>query len=207
MTDMNPLFETSWNRAWRGLAKSAPGAVLRDQLLARYAEPHRAYHTQQHLRECLELFDANLELAEFPAEVELALWFHDAIYDVRASDNEARSADWAASALSSADASPASIVRVNALILATRHTSVPTGNDERLLVDIDLSILGAPTERFGEYDAQIRQEYRHVPGLIYRFKRKAILRSFLERPRIYSTDALHERFEQRARANLARAIG
>lgn len=199
-------FAASWTRAWQGIAGNTPNPALREQLLARYAEAHRAYHTQQHLRECLDLFERYRGLATHPDEVEIALWFHDSVYDVRAHDNETRSADWAVSALAAAGAGPDAIARIEALILATRHTSVPAGDDERLLVDIDLSILGADAARFVEYDAQIRQEYQHVPGIIYRFKRKAILRSFLDRPRIYGTDALHERYESTARANLGRAI-
>ncbi|MFT3805458.1 N-methyl-D-aspartate receptor NMDAR2C subunit [Arenimonas sp.] len=201
---MNPLFEASWSRAWPAVSGADADPGLREQLLARYAEPHRAYHTLQHLHECLELFDQARALAQRPEEVELALWFHDAIYDVRASDNEARSAAWAVSALASASTPNDAIMRVESLIMATRHTAAPSDGDETLLVDIDLSILGADAERFDEYDAQIRQEYRHVPGLIYRFKRRGILRSFLERPRIYGTDPLHERFERKARANLQR---
>lgn len=91
--------------------------------------------------------------------------------------------------------------------MATRHTAVPVGMDEQVLVDIDLSILGAAPQRFAEYEAQIRQEYKHVPSFLFRRKRKAILRSFLERSHIYSTSYFRERLEDAARSNLRRAVG
>jgi predicted metal-dependent HD superfamily phosphohydrolase len=68
------------------------GHALRDQQLARHAEPQRKYHTQQYLLECLRLFDEVWHLAERPHEVEMALWFHDAIYELKSSQNEQRSA-------------------------------------------------------------------------------------------------------------------
>lgn len=199
-------FEASWSRAWPGCGAAAAGADVHARLLARYEEPHRAYHTLQHLGECLACFAESAALAENPAEVEMALWFHDAIYDVRASDNEARSAAWATAALRQGGAPDAAAARVQALVMATRHTAVPIGADEQLLVDIDLAILGAGEERFAQYEQQIRREYAHVPGFIFRPKRRAILRTFVERARIYSTGFFHERLEQAARRNLQRAI-
>jgi predicted metal-dependent HD superfamily phosphohydrolase len=97
--------------------------------------------------------------------------------------------------------------RVRDLVLVTEHTSVPRTPDEQVLVDIDLSILGASEERFAEYERQIREEYSYVPGPLFRLKRRAVLKSFLDRPTIYSTLVLRTQFEARARDNLARALG
>ncbi|QJR13328.1 HD domain-containing protein [Usitatibacter palustris] len=201
------LFQTSWIRAWRGLDARGDGDALRDAVLARYAEPHRKYHTLQHLEECLALFESVGSAAERPAEVEMALWFHDAIYDLKSSDNEAKSAAWAHQALVAAGVAYSSAERIRDLIRVTRHTGVPVTQDEKVLVDIDLSILGASDARFAEYEGQIREEYSYVPGFIFRMKRKSILKSFLDRPVIYSTPAVQGQLEARARANLARAIG
>ena len=191
--------------AWQTL-DAAGGEALQAQLLARYAEPHRAYHTQQHLAECLALFDEVRSLAERPTEVEIALWFHDAIYDVQRHDNEALSADWARSALLEAGAPADMAERVAALVLATRHSVAPTTPDEQLLVDIDLAILGAAPARFAEYEAQIRVEYGFVPPALFNEKRGAILAGFLARPVLYGTPALRTRFEAAARANLGIAL-
>ncbi|WP_457388470.1 HD domain-containing protein [Roseateles sp. P5_E1] len=192
-------------QAWAALGARG-GEALQTELLARYAEPHRGYHTQQHLDECLALFDEFAHLAERPAEIEIALWFHDAIYDVHRHDNEAQSADWARAALLDAGAAADVADSVAALVLATRHSAAPQTPDEQLLVDIDLAILGAAPERFAEYEAQIRREYAHVPAAVFNEKRGAILAGFLARPALYGTPALRERFEVQARANLQTAL-
>lgn len=196
----------SWQRAWAGIGASGEGGALREEVLARYAEPQRHYHTQQHLGECLTAFDGARESAERPHEVELALWFHDAVYDVKRHDNEQRSADWARAALLDAGVDADAAQRVHALVMATRHTAMPEGRDATLLVDIDLSILGAERPRFDEYERQIRQEYAYVPGFLFRRKRREILKGFLDRSAIYGTPHFHDALERRARENLARAL-
>jgi predicted metal-dependent HD superfamily phosphohydrolase len=175
-------------------------------LLAAYGEPQRKYHTLQHLRECLDLFALVEERATHPAEVALALWFHDAVYDVHQSDNEERSAAWAVDALRNGGAAAAVAERIHALVMATRHRAVPAQADERLLVDIDLAILGAPPRRFAQYERQIRAEYGHVAPALFVTRRHAILRAFLDREHLYATAHLRARFEAPARANLARAL-
>jgi len=203
---MPALSRDTWLAAWTALGASG-GEALHTELLARYAEPHRAYHSQQHLGECLTLFGEMRGLAERPAEVEIALWFHDAIYDVHRHDNEALSADWARKALLGAGAAAEVAERVAALVLATRHSVAPATPDDQLLVDIDLAILGAVPARFAEYEAQIRIEYAHVPVEVFNDKRGAILAGFLARPVLYATPALRQRFEAQARANLQAALG
>ncbi len=194
-----------WRAAWQALG-AAPGDGLHAKLLARYAEPHRAYHTRQHLAECLALFDEFRALARRPAEVEIALWFHDAVYDVQRHDNEAISAGWARDAFLAAGAAVDVAGRVEALVLATRHSVAPATPDEQLLVDVDLAILGAAPARFAEYEGQIRAEYSFVPPAVFAEKRGAILAGFLARPVLFGTPALQARFEAAARANLQQAI-
>ena len=201
---MAAAFDADWAQAWHDLQRPAP-AIL-DSLLARWAEPHRRYHTLQHLRECLDVFAQHRALAPRPGEVALALWFHDAVYDTARHDNEAESAAWARRVLVEAGADAACAERVHALILATRHSETPSTPDAKLLVDIDLAILGAAPARFAEYERQIRDEYGFVPEPLFRAKRAEILRGFLARPALFSTPALVDRFEAAARANLARAI-
>lgn len=196
----------SWARAWRAAAAHGKGHALRDEVLAHYSQPQRHYHTRQHLGECLDLFEEHLALAQDSAAVELALWFHDAIYEVPGSRNEERSADWGHDALTRAGARPGLPEDVHRLVLCTRHDAVPARPDECLLVDIDLAILGAGPERFAEYERQIRAEYAFVPGWLFKRKRAAILRGFLERPTIYGTDAFRNRFEASARRNLRAAL-
>jgi predicted metal-dependent HD superfamily phosphohydrolase len=199
-------FRQRWFEDWAGLGLAGDGTCL-DRLLASYAEPGRHYHTLQHLDECLDLLRQTAHLAKRPAEVAIALWFHDAVYVPQARDNEARSAAWACEALGDAGAEAAVIQRIEAHILATAHHEAPQDADTRLLIDIDLAILGATPARFAEYDEQIRSEYAAVPDSVYRQKRREVLAGFLARPAIYGTPALYARLEEQARTNLRRALG
>lgn len=200
----------SWSEALEALGadarRIAASQPLLDRLLASYGEPHRHYHTLQHLGECLALFRQHQAQAHRPGEVALALWFHDVIYDVHAHDNEARSADWARDALLQIGAAPAAAQRVHALVMATQHDVEPEGPDAQLLIDIDLSILGAERARFDEYERQVQREYGFVPEDVRIPRRRAILQRFLDRPAIYATPPLHALLEARARDNLQRSI-
>ncbi len=200
------MLEASWNRCWNALNAEGDGSSLRQQLLSAYAEPQRHYHTLQHLSECLSLFARHRHLALDPAAVEMALWFHDAIYDVTASDNELKSAAWAGAELEPAGVADSRIARIRQLILATRHAALPEGQDPGLLVDIDLAILGAPPARFAEYEAQIRMEYSWVPEALFCQKRAEILAGFLARQPLFGTPELREALELPARSNLADAL-
>lgn len=200
------MFEMKrWEAAWSDLG-ARPRDALHAELVARYSEAGRFYHTLQHLAECFATFDPAAHRAERPAEIELALWFHDAIYDTRAQDNEEQSARFAQQELREGGAMEDVAERVAALVLATRHAAVPDGADAKLLVDVDLAILAAPEARFAEYERQVRQEYAWVPEEAFRRGRTQVLRSFLERDAIYGTAWFGERLEVKARANLARSI-
>ncbi len=195
-----------WETASSALGATHPSEALFDDLLSRYAEPHRVYHTFKHIRECFERFDSARHLAERPAEVELAIWFHDAVYDTRSSDNEEHSAKLAALSLQEAGAPSEAAERVRDLVLATKHDAIPTEPDASLLVDVDLSILGAEPFQFDEYEAQVRQEHSWASEVAFREGRSRILRGFLARPHIYATSHFRARFEARARGNLGRSL-
>lgn len=199
-------WQASWDSAWSALGASAPQPVLAE-LLQSYTEPQRHYHTLQHLGEALGLLQPALGLAERPGEVALALWFHDAVYETQAKDNEARSADWAV-AVVRGQGLPAEVAgRVHGLIMATCHAAQPSGIDAQLLVDADLGILAADPLRFAEYEVQVRAEYEWVPLPLYRARRREVLLGFMQREAIYCTDWFGQRLEARARCNLAQALG
>ncbi len=195
----------SWNDAWSHVG-AVPPEGLYGRIVSAYSEPHRAYHTLQHLDECLARLAPVAHLARGLGTVELAVWFHDAIYDTKATDNEAKSARWARAALQATDADREIADHVERLILATRHDAIPDDADARLLVDVDLSILGAEDGRFAEYEAQVRAEYRWVPEAAYCEGRSRVLRSFLDRPAIYFTPWFSDALEARARRNLTRSL-
>ncbi len=193
-----------WRDLWASLGSDSSYDALYHQIVAAYGEPHRAYHGLAHLEHCLEQLDAHCNLAEAAGEVELALWFHDAIYCSTKSDNEQQSADWARSAILEAELADAVADRVSALILATRHDAAPEGADGRLIVDVDLSILGSPPDAYDRYEDAVRREYRFVPGFLFRKKRRQFLDSFLRRDAIFLTEPFFELYESQARSNLRR---
>ena len=197
--------EARWRFAWDGLGLTAPPALYSEVLRA-YREPHRAYHTVDHLAECFQHLETARQHAERLPEIQLAIWFHDSFYDTWRSDNEERSAAWARAVLLDAGAATPAAERVAALIQATKTHTSATSTDMALLVDIDLSILGANPPRFAEYEKQIRAEYHWVPEAMFRRKRKQLLGSFLARPQIFHTDFFRARLEAAARRNLATAV-
>ena len=195
-----------WQSLWRQLGASTASEELYHQLVACYSEPHRKYHTVQHLNECLTHLENVRALAVHPDEVGLALWFHDAIYDTSKKDNEKRSAEWARDSALAAGVSSEKAARIYELIMATLHNAVPAGKDAEVLVDIDLGILGAGADRFDNYEVQVREEYSWVPESLYRAARRKVLEQFVNREWIYSTDSFRSKYEARARENIARSL-
>lgn len=195
---------------WLSLCERAgakgDAAAVYARLAERYAEPHRACHTLDHIAFCLDEFEPVRHLATWPNEVEMAIWFHDAVYAPAARDNEARSAEVARQACAEMKLPKAFGKRVFHFIIATQHHVVPSDPDARLIGDVDLAILGQPADRFDDYERRIRQEHAHVAANDFRAARAAILRDLLARPHVYSTEHFRERYEAQARANLERAL-
>lgn len=195
-----------WQSLMRGLGLAANEPTFA-ALLAAYRQPHRHYHTPRHIADCLVHFDAVRESADQPHALELAIWFHDAVYEPYRSDNEQASADWAVRFLR-ANGSPAALAgRVHALVLATRHDAIAGDRDTAILIDIDLSILGSDPDAYEAYRQAIRREYRWVPAPLFRRNRRALLESFVRRERIFLTGHFHASREGRARANIERELG
>lgn len=195
-----------WHAMWQSLTGQAADPALLEALVQRYGEPHRHYHTLQHLDACLIQLPPLLPLAAQPDEIRCALWFHDAIYQIGAGDNELRSAEWARDALLATGTPQDVAQRVFALVMATRHDAVPQSRDQEILLDVDLGILGTRATVFDTYEQQIRAEYQSVPEPQFRANRRRILQGFLARQRIYHTALFFERYEVSARENLARSI-
>jgi predicted metal-dependent HD superfamily phosphohydrolase len=166
----------------------------------------RHYHTSRHLEACLKEFDRVRDLAVNRSEVELALWFHDAVYRTWASNNEARSAMLAAEMMGRGGTESGAIERVQAAIMATRHQGREPNGDAALVVDIDLSILGQPEETYQEFERNVRREYWWVPRRRYVNGRCSILESFLKRTSIYRYPEFQRRYEVSARDNIVAAI-
>jgi predicted metal-dependent HD superfamily phosphohydrolase len=207
-----PEFLPNMTARWHGLTAPLLADVARreavfQELAAAYQGSDRHYHTLQHLDNLLTC------LAAAPLHdavvVQLAVWFHDVVYQSLRSDNEARSADRARAFLQETSLEPARQQRVAFLIERTAdHTQPQPSDDADLLwfLDADLSILGAPEEAYWEYARQVRREYRLVPDLLYRPGRRQVLAKMLAAPTLFRTPTLHAELEGPARRNLAAEI-
>ena len=177
-----------------------------ERLQTAYAEKHRHYHTSEHINDCLLKLDEVRHLAQQPDEVELALWFHDAVYATRSKKNEAKSAAWAMKFLAGNSVDPRRVRRVYDLIMMTRHDAPVDDPDGALTVDVDLSILGADEETYARFERNVRKEYWWVPVELFKRTRVSILQSFLDRDSVYGTDHFRREAESQARKNLATAV-
>jgi len=193
-----------WLALWQRLEASGDATAWHTRLLSAYSEPQRAYHSLQHLDECLRVFDEAKASGSIkrPDLVEIALWFHDAVYDPKGSENEALSAQMAVEALGDGEVAR----EVARLIMLTKSHQPGEGLDDAWIIDIDLAIFAQAPARVMEYERQIRVEYAWVPDAVYREKRAEILTGFLNRERIHLTPWAQDLFEERARENLRTLI-
>jgi predicted metal-dependent HD superfamily phosphohydrolase len=171
------------------------------RLIAAWSEPQRRYHSVAHLRDCLRELDAS-ESSDRDL-VELALWYHDAIYKPGASDNEERSAEMLLTDCTELGIAAPLAARAAELVRSTTHALCAQTDAERLLLDIDLSILGSDALRFMAYEYGVEEEYRFIPTREFRIARRRFLASLLGRPYLFHTARFRARYEKRAREQLA----
>lgn len=176
------------------------------ELVGHYSESHRHYHNLHHVNGCLEALDEIGHLLSDPFSIEAAIWFHDVIYDPKSSKNEARSAEYAKEFLSTTSVDSTTITKIIHLIYLTQHPSSPCTNDEKYLIDIDLSTLGAEETQYDRYEDWIRKEYAYIPSFLYKKGRRKLLTAFLDCEHIYRTPYFRECLEAKARANIHRAL-
>jgi len=182
-------------------------AVLHEgrALVGRYDQTQRSYHDRRHLAEVLAALGALT--ATLPAPVLWAAYFHDAVYEPAAHDNEQRSADLAAATLQQLDVAPAQVAEVVRLVLLT-VTHEPAADDAHggLLCDADLAILAAAPARYRAYAADVRREHDHLDEVTFRAGRAVVLRTLAGRPRLFTTALGHRLWDAPARRNLAEEL-
>ena len=176
-----------------------------DAVLTRYRQPGRNYHDGRHVawvvRHVLAL--ARTHAVDDLGSVVAAAFFHDAVYDPGASDNEAASARLAVRALSEIGWPEPRRDRVSSMIECTaRHLVEGADRDTCLLLAADLAVLGSEPARYSDYATAVRREYSHVDDAAWRAGRAAVLRALLERPHLFAPSLGLEDWEARARANL-----
>lgn len=198
-------FVSLWHRLG---AEGSPGQVFAD-LVKRYSEPHRAYHNLDHIQHGLQELDRVRKFTVSPDTIEFAWWFHDSVYDpvIRGGHNEFNSAQFSSEVCKQADLSPDFTELIWQMIMRTRHIRGRAEDwDTNTLTDIDLVILGESSERFDQYELDIREEFSMFSDSEFVEGRLAFLNSFLHRPRIYFTGAFHYKYGDKARANLERSM-
>jgi predicted metal-dependent HD superfamily phosphohydrolase len=197
MVEIAPISESDLPARFARLVTGAAARAVAARVVACYREPHRRYHTVEHLGEVLAVLDA-AGATTLGAPVELAAWFHDAVYDPRAEAgaNEQASADLSRALLGPVGVPDDTLSETARLILLTAgHTADPGDVPGRVLVDADLWILGSPAERYRRYATDVRAEYRHLTDAEWRAGRSRVLGALLARP-----------VTAAARANMAREL-
>jgi predicted metal-dependent HD superfamily phosphohydrolase len=190
--------------AWRELAGTTPeAAAVGTELLDRWSEPHRRYHTLAHLWDTLTAADLLREEARDPDAVRLALWFHDAVHEGRQMEDEEESAALARRLLGLMGSPPELVAEVSRLVLLTRTHRPEEGDaDGAVVCDADLAVLAGTPDAYLSYAAAIRAEYGHVLDEDFRRGRVRVLRGLLSAPHLYRTRYARDRWEARARSNM-----
>lgn len=196
-------FDALWRRCVASPPSPDSAAVYAD-LYRLLAAPGRYFHNRGHISDCVRRVDEVAHLLCNPDAVELALWFHDAVYEPGAGTNERLSAEMFMTL--STGGTKAFRWRVSRLILATRHANKVQGHDQRFVVDIDLSGFGAPWEEFMRKGAQVRAEFADLTDAQYHTAQIPFLQRLQRRPQFFSTDYFRQRYEVTAKDNLRRLL-
>jgi predicted metal-dependent HD superfamily phosphohydrolase len=195
-----------WNTLWKRIGAEGDNPKrIYDRLIGMYSEPHRHYHNFVHIAHSLRQFDEEglRTLASDPDAIETATWFHDAVYDTHAEDNEEKSAELAYHTLKSLGLPHCFANKVSDLIRATKHADVPEDFDAKLMVDLDLSAIAK--DMFPETRRYIRDEYSWVPEDEFGAKRAAFFEVFLNRG-VFTSNVFKQKYEARAMDNVEKEI-
>ena len=196
-------FDVLWRRCIAS-PDSTPADEVQADLRRRLVAPDRRFHNLNHVGDCLHRFDQVASLLSDPDAVEVALWFHDAVYVPSDADNERHSANLFLT--QSNGAKPVFRRRVCGLILATRHAGEAHGNDRRFIEDIDLAGFGATWEEFMREGDSLREEFAALTDAQYYAGQDRFLVRLKQRPWFFATDYFRDRYEAKAQENLDRLL-
>jgi len=197
---------------WHNLTKNYCDSTLEESLWtdieSRYTTKNRHYHNLSHIFNMLKQLDeAQTEIKDLDS-LKFAIWYHDIIYKSTKKDNEEKSALFALEKLKKINFEPERTQLTETLIVSTKkhNTLLTQNNDNAVLLDLDLSILGTDWNTYKKYISNIRQEYKVYPDFMYNPGRKKVLNHFLERENLYFTEHYKQQYEQQARENLSHEI-
>ncbi|MGW7412926.1 HD domain-containing protein [Streptomyces sp. NPDC054863] len=194
---------TPGNQGAQGTQGTPDPTPYAQNLLTRWSEPQRRYHTPTHLAAVLTHLDTLADHAADPDLVRLAAWFHDAVYHPERDTNEDRSARLAERALPELGLPATATAEVARLVrLTTTHDPAPEDTNGEALCDADLAILAASPEAYAAYASAVRDEYAFVPDPDFRKGRAAVLTQLLALPRLFRTPHGTKHWEAPARHNL-----
>ena len=192
----------AWLRLAREVHARGDVAGAGAMLLGRWSEQHRGYHDLAHLDEVLRRLDLLADDTPEPSVVRLAAWFHDAVYDPTAADNEERSAELATTTLAGLGLEPDVVDEVARLVRVTATHDVDDGDrDAAVLCDADLAVLAAAPLRYQAYVEGVRREYQHLDDTTFARRRAEVLSRLLDRPELFRTAYGRREWEEAARAN------
>ncbi len=198
-------FTSLWNRCQTGGGAGADADAVYDEVHDYYSEPGRYYHTPKHIEHCLGQFDLAAGELDNAAAVEMAIWFHDLVYDICAKDNELQSARrFVELANDSMDAEFKTMVYD--LIMATAPPRLPKTNDQEFMLDIDLSSFGLPWDDFVRDSTAVRRESPQLSDAEFFPGQRAFLESLVNRQHFYFTEFFRSRIERSARSNITRHL-
>lgn len=199
-----------WNETFEMFSRNKQYRdICFENILRFYNEKHRYYHNINHIAACfseLENYNKNGSSCD-SAALRVAIWLHDVVYNTAETDNEERSIEFSKLIIIGSNTFYYDIIEeVSKLILLTKHNKINSLDfEEKLLLDIDLSILGQSSEIFDEYEKNIRKEYSWVSDNDFNAGRLKIINSFLDREKIYNLRYFHDKYENTARGNLNRS--
>lgn len=199
-------FRALWQRCLKKGVKDTSSVDLHRRLVMAYAEPHRAYHTLTHIQGCFDIFHPVQQQVDNADALALAIWFHDAIYDIDADDNEQRSADWFLQ--ETENLFPENLRKqVNRHIMATMHCGKDIADlDSQIMIDIDLFSFAKPWTEFMIDSENVRAEKSDIPDHEFYPRQCGFQQILLNRPRFFQSDYFYRYFEDQARQNLSRFI-
>jgi len=210
MENVVEYLEAKWNKLTGFNKKEDVKDKCWTELVEHYSRRGRFYHNLKHVANLFHLFDEHISLAENPALIGFAIFYHDIVYDTLRNDNEEQSALKAQEHLLQLNFKQSFVDNVGALILATKDHTVdpayPYQNDMALFLDLDLAVLGEEWQDYEYYSSNIRNEFNQYPDPVFNSGRKHALYQLLQKERLYYTSHFQQQFEAKARQNMQREI-
>lgn len=200
---MQDILKEFWNSTILKYTDELYADELFSKIIQHYTESSRHYHNQTHIQKMLDFSFLYVDKIQDADILQLAIFYHDIIYNSLSKNNETDSAALAVEQLVKTNFLKEKIKLVEQFIVSTqKHFPIIEHSDLHYFLDFDLAILGTERSIYIDYAEKIRKEYKWVPTFLYNKNRKKVLQHFLEREHIYFTEIFRNQYELIARENL-----